>query len=411
MNKFFIILFMILSFSACLSKEKLSTKPLFSKYTWKNFLKKNKITKKNTCFCGSDLDQFQSTCAKDQLWPIASLTKLFMSYWAIEKLGLNYQFKTYFHFDRENKNVHISGSQDPYFLEEGLFYFMSELNKLGVKEIKTLSFDSNFYYHFSKDSTVIQKKLISYLNTKRWTRLVKEQYKEMQLEYKEILNLTKNLSFKAQVIQTKFKEKPTGVKYVYFSSPLSEYLRILNAYSNNFTSDSLLNYLGGIQEFNNFFNAKFNWKKQSFKFYTGSGLPVKDGSRKDNLASCSQVLQVISKLKEKLNMHALSLPQLLVTPGIDVGTLRERFKKESSFSGSLWGKTGTLDLASSLAGVLYTEKKPLLFAMMSKSVKSRPFKKKEELWINLWAKEKKLLHKDYIPKLFYPFKNSFIVQK
>jgi len=100
----------------------------------------------------------------------------------------------------------------------------------------------------------------------------------------------------------------------------------------------------------------------------------------------------------------------LVTPGIDVGTLKDRFKK-NSLSGSLWGKTGTLDLASSLAGVLYTQKKPLVFAMMSKSIKSRPFKKKEEKWISLWAKDKKLLRKSYTPKLFYPFKNRFIIQK
>jgi D-alanyl-D-alanine carboxypeptidase/D-alanyl-D-alanine-endopeptidase (penicillin-binding protein 4) len=61
-----------------------------------------------------------------------------------------------------------------------------------------------------------------------------------------------------------------------------------------------------------------------------------------------------------LEKRNISLGELLPIAGIDYGTLQRRFTNPD-LMGTVIGKTGTLSSTSALAGILYTQKRGLLF--------------------------------------------------
>lgn len=336
-KKSFLILFFILGFYSCKAQEELTK-------NWSKTLSNHKLLEKNQCFCALSFDQKTTyrTCKKDTQWPLASVTKLFLSYWAADTWGLNYQFKTRFSLDQSKKHLHISGGEDPYFLEEGIFYLISTLNKKNIQKLQSVSFDSKFVYHFTKDKQKIINKLTQYLNTSKWDDKIKSQYQEMLKEYQGVLELPSSLQFSIGQISSKENTpEKKSIELIYKSSPLIQYLRILNAYSNNFSSDHFFELLGGEKAFNQYISKALGFPKNSFSFHTGSGLPVTTGgSRKDNLATCDQILKILSNWKTKLNASQLDFPNLMTTPVEDVGTLSQRFQNQSqTFTFELWEKT------------------------------------------------------------------------
>ena len=77
------------------------------------------------------------------------VSKIFTSYWALSTRGASYRFETLVSLhDLGNGfwNVHLKGSRDPYFGKSSLQVIMANLNQLGIKKIKNLSFDENLKY-------------------------------------------------------------------------------------------------------------------------------------------------------------------------------------------------------------------------------------------------------------------------
>src|SRR5687768_10134846 len=59
--------------------------------------------------------------------PIASVSKLVTSYWAIKTLGPDYRFITILHIKKVGEDlydIHLEGSRDPYFGKESLHYLI-----------------------------------------------------------------------------------------------------------------------------------------------------------------------------------------------------------------------------------------------------------------------------------------------
>ncbi|MCC6137900.1 MAG: D-alanyl-D-alanine carboxypeptidase, partial [Bdellovibrionaceae bacterium] len=91
---------------------------------------------------------------------IASLSKIFTTYWALEKRGPFFQYETIVHIETLSptvSNIHISGGADPTWGREMLHYLASELDRLGVRKIEKLTFDENFLLSWRAQAKEIDK--------------------------------------------------------------------------------------------------------------------------------------------------------------------------------------------------------------------------------------------------------------
>ncbi|MES2854875.1 MAG: D-alanyl-D-alanine carboxypeptidase, partial [Bdellovibrionota bacterium] len=80
----------------------------------------------------------------DQPVKIASVMKVLTTLWAVDKLGPNYRYTTKVYWQASNKELHIAGSNDPFFDRDRLYLLLSDLNTAGIKSIERLTTDSNF---------------------------------------------------------------------------------------------------------------------------------------------------------------------------------------------------------------------------------------------------------------------------
>ena len=102
-------------------------------------------------YCYSDPKDFKIVQGLniDKKYPIASVSKLVTSYWALATKGPQFKFSSLVHVtpvENGEFDVHFQGSRDPYFGQIKLHYIISKLNEKGVTKIRNLTFDDNFLY-------------------------------------------------------------------------------------------------------------------------------------------------------------------------------------------------------------------------------------------------------------------------
>lgn len=308
----------------------------------------------------------------DKKMKIASVTKVITSLWAVKKLGANYRYETKFYV--QGDHMHIEGSNDPYMSNEKMIYIVSSLNKLGITKLKTITFNNNIQInpgatanphterYPSFDSQYHVNLLKKYFNTKDWTDTLKADYRK----YSNLAaagRYVKNPTFSVENIyptyinpfgMVAYPVLPKGLRILTLRSPqLHKYLKNLNGWSNNYTSQAIFQGLGGVENFKQFAKNTYGLDESDLILFTGSGLPDRTQGRKDNLASCRAVGTVIELLKEELERQGMRIEDVLAVPGSDVGTLRKRLNGGGMHNASV-GKTGTLDYVSTLAGALNT---------------------------------------------------------
>lgn len=157
------------------------------------------------------------------------------------------------------------------------------------------------------------------------------------------------------------------VLYESTSKPLALIVRDLNKYSNNFIAEQLVKTIGAHRE-----GAPGTWEKGlavmhdflaglglplgSWELYDGSGLSPKDRLSAEALVAVLRHMYTDPRIRPE---YVASLP----VGGTD-GTVRRRFRDEA-LQKRVRAKTGHLNEASSLAGLLYPEgRRPLAFAIL-----------------------------------------------
>jgi D-alanyl-D-alanine carboxypeptidase/D-alanyl-D-alanine-endopeptidase (penicillin-binding protein 4) len=334
---------------------------------WKNSLQQNKITNsEQQSYCYMDEHQKVEGQNIDLQVRLASVSKLLTSLWAIETLGLHYQYKTKLYI--KNNSLHIEGSLDPFFGNEKVFFLLSQLNELGYTTFDNITFDKNLivypsaqthtdnYPQITPDS--VTRNLNMYFNTKSWS-------KNFTQEYKRIASLSDPGKFKNQVqleaksIQFVDKnpfENDESTRVLTYTSPeLAKYLKEINVQSNNYASHTIFLNLGGENAFNNFLHDAYKLDADKIHFYSGSGLPtIIDGNRKDNYATCSVSVTLLSELKAAIEKQNMTIESIIAVPGSDGGTFRNR-TFPSELKNSFVAKTGTLTHVSTLAGIMSTK--------------------------------------------------------
>jgi D-alanyl-D-alanine carboxypeptidase len=144
--------------------------------------------------------------------------------------------------------------------------------------------------------------------------------------------------------------------FTHQSSKLTDVLKVLLCYSNNFMAERLGDSLGGIGSVERELNNSLPLPAGELKLSSLSGLGT-------NRVTPRAMMIVFRALRQELRKHRLSTTDIMPVAGVDPGTLEDRFTDPLS-RGSVIAKTGTLlrtdGGASSLVGQMRTAKGEIL---------------------------------------------------
>ncbi|AZZ35680.1 hypothetical protein CIK05_02315 [Bdellovibrio sp. qaytius] len=320
--------------------------------------------------------------------PIASVSKVFTSLWAAERLGLNYRFPTQVYLTKLNDgtyNVHLRGSAFPYF-DRVMFYFLiGELNKRGVKAINELTYDENFEYgsvvrtkadlvHSSGDQseTDIMRELradVAGIKARYRTFLAQTQ-PLVPIKLPQSISLSvKNIAAQSMKV---FDAGKADTSFIVRSSELHRTLKELNRNSNNFAADKVFERLERSEKFSTYLSKTVGASDNEFSFYNGSGYPeTVDGKKVYNSASCRTVVEVVKRLTAISQKQGKGLRYILPVAGSDSrsdgnSTVTNIYLTNST-DDSLLAKTGTISQSVSLAGAALTQEGVVFFHATSTS--------------------------------------------
>ena len=293
----------------------------------------------------------------------ASVTKLYVTFFALKKLGAHHQYKTTFHYKKGH--LHIEGGQDNFFTTDSLNFILGKLNKMGITQVDRLTFDNQFYFNWTRPYMGLAWLLKSYVNTYSWNEIQRMEFSNLEYQLGELdlnIPLPPSIDFSADKVYVKNNAKISSFdfKLEYLSSPLSFHLKQMNIYSNNFIGWNLFNDLGGEQAFNKFMLEEFSVGRKSFRMENGAGFSP-------NKTTCRLTLYLMEELERQVAVEGIKITDIISVPGEDLGTLSERFQDE--YKKTLVAKTGTLKKTSSLAGLLNTDGRRFPFTIFNHTVK------------------------------------------
>lgn len=325
---------------------------------------------------------------RDQnLYPLASLSKVITTAWALEKLGPDFTFQTeWFAAPVQNQqgvfDVYLRTNNDPVFNIDKVLYLISELHKQGISKIRTLTIDETTQVYLSvlalphlelpnvpvtTPDTIQNLALV--MNSDNWsaqTAAAREKLQSWSAQNNKFFQLPGSFS----VMNVQFQKADSiqkaryPIKNQFRSAKLFKYLKNLNVYSNNYVADALFSYLGGTREFKKFQIAQLKLTEQQLQMSTGSGLALTTGTvRLDNSGSCFGFLKILSYVGQLAESHGLNLGNFLYNPGRDLdGT----FESKMDFADQIVIKTGRLfeNPALNLAGIISTESGPVYFTFL-----------------------------------------------
>ncbi len=309
---------------------------------------------------------------------LASVTKLLTSYWVLSRLGPRYRFKTDFVWDSTTAELVIRGSKDPFFGRRRLYLLISELNRLGIRQINKVYFDEKFKFFLSVENPsthhteitqsggvsrqTIKAQLLQLMNNREWKKNDRAQYSDF-VKIANVIGVkaTPSVDVDLKVLEVEAVtgnplEGRAGLEVYSSASPeVLNYLKVMNMYSMNYPADEFFTLFGGRHSFAKFLMEKMKVSELEARIFTGSGLPYRaSGDRADTYTSCEVMLGVLEEIKKILNTHKLDLSDIMMVAGVDRGTLSGPFR-EAPLRGTVVAKTGTIATALTLAGYIYTK--------------------------------------------------------
>lgn len=348
-------------------------------------------------------------------YPIASVSKIFTSLLATTTFDLKTTFATQIFatpigggaFD-----VHIAGSQDPYFNKYKMHMIISRLNEAGVKKIRNLTFDEQVKYLHDTDTyagfsvvtgsrqvktrkgmqTVPTRTLIRPTVIKATLNYPPPALVEAELKEERVIMANYSASYlaaKAAGIElykspvynpekTSFLSardfRPAGntIKLYVSSQDVRTIIKSMNWNSNNHSANRLLVASGGIEKLNNFYFNSLKVSPSEFFFVNGSGQNhagieqqydqyEKEG-RLYNEASCSVVVRTLRALNGAVQKQGKQITDIMSVMGVDKGsTVGGAAYTRPETSGRIAAKTGTVGTNITLGGVINTSNGPHYF--------------------------------------------------
>ena len=314
--------------------------------------------------------------------PLASVSKLFTSYLTVTQNNVNKKVYTQFFYTPVGNgayDVHIKGSNEPYFGRQALHWMIAKLNEANVYKIRNLTFDQYFkYYHDTDKRARIGRQLIDPVSGKSALNAPAPDLVQRQLlQNGEILKFydksVKDALSNGVQLPTKLVFKPESIKFLdeeqfkpsaqtkkgYVASPeVLHMLKLMNWNSNNHAANQLFQISGGLEAFNILFYRKLGLQEKDVKFVNGSGQNANlagDG-RDYNEATCSTVVRTVKGLKNALEKQKAHLQDAVSVMGGDIGsTVGGKTYTNPTTSLSVIAKTGTVGTNVTLAGMISSQ--------------------------------------------------------
>jgi D-alanyl-D-alanine carboxypeptidase/D-alanyl-D-alanine-endopeptidase (penicillin-binding protein 4) len=299
--------------------------------------------------------------AVEQAYNPASAIKLVTALAALRTFGAKHRFATAFwingSFDKTTGTVTgdlIVSGRDPSFHDEHAVAVARELNQLGIRTVTgDLIVAPRFTMNFSPSSQRSGERLYDTLDATRRPAAATRAWYESRVALRDAEALRANPSV-AVMGAVYVAPVPVGARAIstHYSPVLSDVLKVLLCYSNNFMAERLGDQLGGAAGLTRMLTTDVGLKAGEFRVATASGLGV-------NRMTPRQMMKVYRALLEELHEEGLKAADILPVAGVDPGTLQKRYAV-SPGRGSIIAKTGTLPRtdggASALVGQLRTAK-------------------------------------------------------
>ena len=301
----------------------------------------------------------------------ASLTKIATTLAALQTWGTSYQFETLIYATGKIEHgtlqgdLLIRGSGDPLFVWEEAIALGNALNQLGIRRVRgNLVIVGDFYMNFKARPGLSGRLLRQGLNSRLWPSMARKQYRSMpegtprpQLEIFGTVQLKNHLPVNAKLI---LRHK---------SLTLAQILKQMNIYSNNAIAEMLADSLGGASVVAKITAAAAQVPAAEIQLINGSGLGV------DNRISPRAVCAMLMAIERHLHSQSLSAVDLLPLAGRDFkGTIETR-----NIPTGTAVKTGTLAQVSSLAGVIPTRERGLVwFAIINHGSNIEMFRSQQD---------------------------------
>lgn len=283
--------------------------------------------------------------------PAASLTKIPTTLAALATWGPDRQFETLVGANGPVQDgvlqgdLVIQGGGDPLFVWEEAIALGNTLNQLGVNRVTgNLVIVGKFGMNFEGDPQKAGTLLRQGLNADLWTAETAQQHAQMPPSTpKPRVAITGTV----QAVPS----PPVSTPLVRHQSlPLTQILKAMNIFSNNFIADSLAEELGGGRAIARKAAEITGIPQAEIQLVNGSGLGM------ENRISPRAVVTMLKGVQAQLQGHNLNVADLFPVMGRERGTLRDR-----QIAPGTPLKTGTLDEVSSLAGVLPTRDRGLVW--------------------------------------------------
>ncbi|NMG08509.1 D-alanyl-D-alanine carboxypeptidase [Brasilonema sp. UFV-L1] len=287
----------------------------------------------------------------------ASLSKVATTLVALETLGAEHQFVTRIGTTGSiqngvlNGDLIIEGAEDPFFVWEEAFKIGHLLNQLGIKRVTgNLLIVGKFYMNFKDDPLTTGNLLKVGLNSSIWSEEARTQYFSLPAS-----------TPKPQVridgtVQT-LSASPSNFQPLvrHFSYPLTELLKKMNLYSNNFMADKLADAVGGAKVVAQKAALTTGVPTTEIQLVNGSGLAI------ENRISPRAVCAMFRAIEKYLQPHNMTVADVFTVAGQDQGILDKRPLPKFAVV-----KSGSFNNLSNLAGALPTqEQKTVWFVIMN----------------------------------------------
>lgn len=324
----------------------------------------------------------------DSMSPIASLSKLMTSLWALSSYGPLHQFKDQVFFQEVGHDlfdVHIQGSRNPFFNNDSLNWLVVQLNRQNIFHIRNLTFDENFIYmHYIEQlgaSDAIDFKT-RYARTAEAMRTsvneLEKNYPTTRRKFKQRTGeeLPQRIALSVESLRRGSFDSSSANSFLLLSAPVVELLGQMNKTSNNHVADFFFETLGGANAFNSFTKNNLNLTEKEIRFINGSGGPYLDKKTQKkfyNYASCRTVVKVILEIQQKLDSENLNLWDIMTAVSPEASKNSKDLNPVNKYYGSVItahsvvAKTGTINPMIGFAGLVSTNKTRFVIAEFVKT--------------------------------------------
>lgn len=325
----------------------------------------------------------------DQPFNPASAVKLGTALVALRTFGAQHRFATGIWADGVldkatgslQGTVYVSG-RDPSFHYEHALLIARQLNALGIRQITgdlivAPGFTMNFSWSAARSGDQLRDTLDA---TRRYAEAIRAwDYERTLLADHTGVNDIPSVTVLGNV---GVAPVPASAKLIFTqkSSKLTEILKVLLCYSNNFMAERIGDSLGGADSITRELVSLLSVGPTEIRLSSASGLGT-------NRVSPRIMMKIYRALLVELKKNNLSPSDILPVAGIDPGTLKERFSG-MAWRGSVIAKTGTLVRtdggASALVGQLKAANgQVLLFVIMNQRGSVPRFRENQDYLVML----------------------------